>query len=119
AGGAARLPGGEERDRFGDRWRYTARRLLVVDLATGKVSHTFPGGKDVVEARHAHWEKVAPDALAFSADGSTLAVSAGGEIALVQTANGRKRLLAKGLSERLRLAFVGSHQLAAMLAHEK
>ena len=57
--------------------------------------------------------KVAYDALAFSADGETLAVGVGGEIALVETGSGRKRLLVKGLPMLLRLTFAGPTQLAA------
>jgi WD40 repeat protein len=108
------------KDTLVERWKYTARRLLIVNLVTGKVSHTLPGGKDMAVALDwSAWEKAAFGPLAFSPDGSTLAISAGGEVALVQTASGRKRVLAKGLSPDPRLTFVGPNQLAARLADGK
>jgi WD40 repeat protein len=98
-----------------DRWKYTARRLLLVDLATGKVVHTIPDGKDAVSRRNSSpFDEVVSDTLAFSDEGGTLAVAAENNIALVQTTDGRQRLLVKGATEGLRLAFVGAgKQLAA------
>jgi len=115
------LPRTEGRGISEDSWKYTARRMLLVDLATGKVSHRVPGDKDVVNTpRTSVWDKVVADTLAFTADGSTLAVATGGKIVLVQTGSGRESLLVKGLPEgKTRLAFVGSKQLMAELGDGK
>jgi WD40 repeat protein len=110
------LPRDEDRRALGDTWKYTGRRLQLVDLGTGKVCHTLPDNKEVIKSKHSSpFDKVISGALAFSVDDDTLAVAEEGEITLVETASGRKNLLAKGLPERPRLAFVGSKELAAEL----
>jgi WD40 repeat protein len=102
-------------------WKYTERRLLVIDLTTGEVRHTLPDNEEVVQthAAFSFFRMLPGPCLAFSPDGDTLAVSAAGEITLLQIASGRKRVLAKGLPERLPLAFVDATQLAAQLGDGK
>jgi WD40 repeat protein len=103
-----------------ERWKYADRRLLVVDLQTGKACQTLPAGKEVVETSFRSLrEKFLSDGLAFSADGGTLAVQLGGDITLVPARGGRKRLLAKGLEKGVGLAFLGAKRLAARLPDGK
>jgi WD40 repeat protein len=104
-----------------DFWKYTSRRLQIIELETGKVVHLFPADKLVLTA------------LTFADDGGVLALVAGPlgreelrppwldskppadkEIWLIATATGQKQVLAKELPPIFELAFFDK-QLAAKL----
>jgi WD40 repeat protein len=110
------LPRDKEDPAVRDRWKYTGRRLVLVDMAKGNVCWTLPQGNHVDQGDQPSDEyEVLLDTLVFSPDGSMLALAGGRKVVLFQTATKRKCILAKELAEDPRLAFVGSNQLAAKL----
>jgi WD40 repeat protein len=87
-------------------WKYSDRKLQLIEMKTGKVVHTLPDTKNSFGG------------LTFSDDGSTLASAAGNEISVVQTEDGQQRTLAKGVStwEAGLKFFVGGKNLAVLMA---
>lgn len=90
---------------FDDKWKYTSRRLEVIDVAAGKVVHSIPDA-DGVMARPV-----------FSEDGQTLAVAGGKakEVWLIGVEKGQRRVVAKDLPAPVsRLRFVDGEHIAAL-----
>jgi WD40 repeat protein len=95
-----------EEDRTGSRepWKYTNRRLQIIELDTGKVAHTVSDAKGTLRG------------LTFADDGQVLVVAAGKEIWLMRPATGEKTPLAGASALRVRrLKFVEKTQLAMRL----
>ncbi|MCI0740059.1 MAG: WD40 repeat domain-containing protein [Gemmataceae bacterium] len=89
---------------FEDKWKYTNRRLEIIDLVNGNTIHVIPDENGMIRC------------LTFVEDGHTLAFVADNEIRLIHARNGQKRLLADIMESRvLRLKFVNKQQLAALL----
>ena len=100
-------PKPREKDHFEDKWKYTDRRLQIVDLETGKVQRTIAD------------EKATMRNLTFSEDGQMLAFAMENTIWLMQPAGGRKKLLARDLPSSIaQLAFFQKNQLAVLFGDD-
>jgi WD40 repeat protein len=100
-------PKPREKDHFEDKWKYTDRRLQIVDLETGKVQQTIADEKATIKS------------LTFSPDGNQFAWVMENSIWHLQIPGGEKKLLAKSLSSWIgQLTFTQKNQLAALFGDD-